>query len=202
MWWPRRAALRRPSSALGHQGLPVPRHGRQRCGRPIWLHRRGNRAVLRIAQWRAGACACRPLHAEEGRQCRGLYECGAHWPRDQGARLALVREGLATRKSTTTVPASTPACWRWPATSVSIPAAICTPDHPVQRAIASTWAQSATAISSSNPGASTDARSPPGPCRCSNMALGFAQTFARVRQRRRATHYRGGAAHPFMVAGT
>ena len=58
-------------SALGHQGLPVPAGDRERCRRPFRLHRRGDRALLRLAQWRARACARGALHAGQGRQCRG-----------------------------------------------------------------------------------------------------------------------------------
>ena len=54
-----------------------------------------------------------------------LYECGAHWPYHEAAAPRPDPPGRALRsRSTTTAPASTPACWRWPGSSAPIPMAI------------------------------------------------------------------------------
>lgn len=129
------------------------------------------------------------------------YECGAHWPYHEPTRLALIREGGAPADVHNNCSGKHAGMLALARQLDADPHGYSSPDHPVQRLIASTMGELCDIDLDAQPCGVDGCSVPTWAIPLRNLALGFARfsdpDFAAARRIIAAVR-----AHPFMVAGT
>lgn len=130
-----------------------------------------------------------------------LYECGAHWPIEQNAHHALVREGHDCQQVHNNCSGKHAGMLALAKQLGVDPKDYVKPDHPVQRAIARAMGEICDVDLAVQPWGVDGCSVPTWAIPIRNMALGFARLCApgHVAGQRIISAVR---AHPFMVAGT